>query len=159
MASVCAALQQRAAAVRRVRLTLFGRACAILAAELAANALLWLVAAVLFTRPGQDRNVLSLTLVSCRGAVLMVCSADLSAGRVDHWPAPRPRRRPHLVSAARHDATDKLLTPTRRLIDNAVRRIMAEPPAGTPPRPRRPVTVGLFFSLGCVSPCAALALF
>lgn len=78
-----AALQQRAAAVRRARLSLFGRACAILAAELAANALLWLVAAVLFTRPGQDRNVLSLTLVSgIARSRPPLCGADVPALQV-----------------------------------------------------------------------------
>lgn len=46
------------------RLTLFARASILILAELAANALLWMVAGILFSRKPEGRKVLGLALVA-----------------------------------------------------------------------------------------------
>ena len=55
--------------VRFPRLTLFGRSVLLLTAELLANAICWVVSAVLFGRKPETRPVLSLALLAWVSAV------------------------------------------------------------------------------------------
>lgn len=92
------------------RLTLFARCLVIMVLEVLANAFLWILCAILFTR-GNDRKILSLALVAWTTGLRHGLDAD------------------HISA-----------------IDNATRRIVSVP--SDTGRRRRPVTVGLFFSLG-----------
>lgn len=50
--------------LRRFRLTLFGRALLVVAGEVLANAICWIVCAILFTRNAASRSILSLALLA-----------------------------------------------------------------------------------------------
>ena len=52
------------------RLTLFGRSVLLIAAELLANAVCWIVCAILFGRRSETRQILSLALLSWVSAVV-----------------------------------------------------------------------------------------
>lgn len=50
--------------LRGLRLTVFGRSCALIASELAVNALCWILAGILFGRHDETRDVLNLCLLA-----------------------------------------------------------------------------------------------
>ncbi|UZJ56044.1 hypothetical protein CBS101457_005364 [Exobasidium rhododendri] len=101
---------------RERSLTLFAKTVVILVAEVAFNALIWIIAVIVFTRSraGQGK-VLGLALIAWTTGLRHGLDAD------------------HISA-----------------IDNATRRIVSVPVLDHQGRPRlrRPVTVGLFFSLG-----------